>query len=246
MAGPIPTPPPLPTEDQQITLVSVRDGQITVLPARVLVVRPHKVALSLEAPSSEVQRWVDGHAVTLLYTHGEHILRLRSELREVVGPDRITVEPMGDAKEGDRRDFRRADMSVQVYAKRAESKDPGKAREAQLASPVALDDPGFALQVVNLSGSGVSFNSSEPIESDDLVDVRLVVDLPPKRMIAVIGRAVRIVPGTDGGPANIAVRFAELSEGDQDAIIYGVFSHHFATEGLEGALSVMGDDDAQN
>src|SRR5689334_3967790 len=115
---PAPQPAPLPEEDQQVTIVSVRDGHISVLPARVLVTRPHKIALSLDSPSAEAQRWSDGQSLTLLYTMGEHIMRLRAELRERVADDRVTVEPIGDAKEGDRRDFRRADVDARIRVRK--------------------------------------------------------------------------------------------------------------------------------
>lgn len=226
-----PLPAPLPEEDQQVTIVSVRDGQISVLPARVLVTRPHKIALSLEGPSSEVQRWSDGQAITLLYTQGEHIMRLRAELRERVAEDRVTVEPIGDAKEGDRRDFRRADVDVRIRVRRCDTSDTAQARDRQLATPIGEDSPEFESQNVNLSGSGVSFEASEELALDDLVDIRMALDMRPRRVVSVIGRIVRLVKPDAPRPI-IAARFAELSEADQDAVIYSVFAAHFATVGL--------------
>lgn len=224
-------PAPLPEEDQQVTIVSVREGHISVLPARVLVTRPHKIALSLDAPSAEAQRWTDGQTLTLLYTVGEHIMRLRTELRERVADDRVTVEPIGDAKEGDRRDFRRADLDARIRIKRCETKDTAIAREQQLATQVAEDSPEFEMQRINLSGSGVSFEAREPFELDDVVDVRIVLEMRPRRTVAIIGRVVRHVKPDAPRPI-VAVRFAELSEADQDAVIYSVFAAHFATVGL--------------
>jgi len=230
-SNPGPLPSQLPEEDQQVTLVSVRDGQISVLPARVLVTRPHKIALSLEGPSSEVQRWSDGQSLTLLYTQGEHIMRLRAELRERVSEDRVTVEPIGEAKEGDRRDFRRADVHVRIRVRRCDSTDTALARDKQLATPIGEDSPELELQNVNLSGSGVSFESTESLPLGDLVDIRLVLDVRPRRVVSIIGRIVRHVRPDLPRPI-IAARFAELSEADQDAVIYSVFAAHFATVGL--------------
>lgn len=223
----------LPEEDQQVTIVSVRDGHISVLPARVLVTRPHKIALSLDAPSAEAQRWTDGQSLTLLYTQGEHIMRLRAELRERVADDRVTVEPIGDAKEGDRRDFRRADVDARIRARRCSTLDTAIAREQQLATPVPDDSPDFESQNVNLSGSGVSFETREELAVDDIVDMRLSLDLRPRRVVALIARVVRSVK-IDNLRSTVAVRFAELSEADQDAVIYSVFAAHFANVGLSG------------
>jgi hypothetical protein len=232
-------PASLPSEDQQVTIVSVREGNISVLPARVLVTRPHTIALSLDAPSAEAQRWTDGQSLTLLYTQGEHIMRLRAELRERVSDDRVTVEPIGEAKEGDRRDFRRADVEARIRARRCPTRDTAVARDLQLKTEVAEDSPEFELQTVNLSGSGVSCRTSEPFEVEDLVDLRLVLEMRPRRVVSMIGRIVRVIDPENPKPI-IAVRFAELSEADQDAVIYSVFSAHFATVGLGGDL---GDED---
>lgn len=227
---------PMPVEDQQVTIVSVRDGNISVLPARVLVVRPHKVALSLDTPSAEAQRWQDGQALTLLFTHGEHIMRLRAELRERVADDRVMVEPIGEAKEGDRRDFRRADVDARLRVKKCASRDTALAREEQLATPVADDSPEFERQTINLSGSGVSFESDTRFDQEDLLDIRVSLDLRPRRVVTMIGRIVRVFDLAERPRPVVAVRFAELSEADQDAVIYAVFAAHFATVGL-------GDDD---
>lgn len=232
-----PLPALLPDEDQQVTIVSVRDGNISVLPARVLVTRPHKIALSLEAPSAEAQRWTDGQSLTLLYTHGEHIMRLRAELRERVADDRVTVEPIGEAKEGDRRDFRRADLEARIRIRKCPSRDTAEARERQLATPLPEESPEFEIQSVNLSGSGVSFEANEPFELDDLVDIRVVLEMRPRRIVSMIGRVVRHVRPDLPKPM-VAVRFAELSEADQDAVIYSVFAAHFATVGLGNELTL--------
>ncbi|MFO0748984.1 MAG: PilZ domain-containing protein [Myxococcota bacterium] len=242
--------PALPDEDQQITLVSVCDGNISVLPARVLVTKAHIIALSLEAPSSEPQRWEEGQIVTLLYTRGEHIMRLRAELRERVADDRLTVEPLGEAKEGDRRDFRRADLDTRIWLKRSPTRDPAEARALQAQTHVPDDDPGFEVQTLNLSGSGASFLAAEPMEAEDLVDVRIALDMRPRRTVSMIARVVRVIRMGAGRPV-IAVRFAEISEADQDAIIYSVFARHFATSGLGDALndlelgSAKDEDDAE-
>jgi len=236
MTGTSPLPAPLPDEDQQITLVSVCDGNISVLPARVLVTKPHKIALSLEAPSTEPQRWDEGQIVTLLYTRGEHIMRLRAELREKVADDRLTVEPLGEAKEGDRRDFRRADIDTRVWVKRLTTRDTIEARAHQATTSVAEDDTGFEAQSINLSGSGASFFLKENVEAEDLLDIRISLDMRPRRTVQMIGRVVRVIPMGEGRPI-VAVRFAEISEADQDAIIYSVFARHFATSGLGDALN---------
>lgn len=222
------SPPPLPSEDQQVTIVSVQDGQISVLPAKVLVARPQKLALELESPTQDSQRWAPDHIFTILYTEDELILRLRAQLTERVDNARVTVTPLGPAREGDRRDFRRADMEVRVFARVADTTDTGIARENQLADAIEVDHPGFVSCPVNISGSGISFMMAGPVTRESVIDVRLVMPSQPSRVIAFIGTVVRVSPPDEQGLQDVALRFSEFSEAHQDAVIYAVFSHCFA------------------
>jgi len=230
---------PLPQEDQQITLISVRDGNISVTSARALVVKARKIALEIDTALSEPPVWSDEQPLTMIYTHGDRVMRLRGILREQVDVDRITVEPVGDAKEGDRRDYRRADVDVLFYVRRAGTQSPAEARAQQLASPLSSTSPDFVRTPINISGSGLSFNSTEAYAQGELLDVRLVLEQPASALVTVVGQVVRAAQVPAGTSGNYAVRFAELSEGDQDIIVYTVFSNHFAAEGLADALDDM-------
>ncbi len=225
---------PLPHEDQQVTLISVNDGHISVTSARALVVKPHKVALRIGTTVSESPDWAPEQPLTMIYTHGDRVMRLRGVIRDRIADDRVTVEPVGEVKEGDRRDFRRADVKAKVYVRAATSRNAAEARSEQLAHSVAASSPEFISQVVNISGSGLSFNGPVLFEEGSLIDLRLVLERPVSTLVTMIGHIVRASP-IDGG-YRFAVRFAELSESDQDLIVYTVFSNHFAAEGLSEAL----------
>jgi len=234
---------PLPQEDQQVTLISVREGNISVTSARTLVVKPHKIALELDSALSELPSWSIDQALTMIYTHGDRVMRLRATVREQIDQERVTVEPVGEVKEGDRRDFRRADVDARVYSKRSPTTSPSEARTLQLAESVPLSSGAFRRQVINISGSGLSFTSPEVYAMGELVDVRLVLDRPTNAMVTMIGHLVRAVPGEGGELGTYAIRFAELSESDQDLIVYTVFSNHFAAEGLGDALDLAASGD---
>lgn len=231
---------PLPQEDQQVTLISVRDGNISVTSARALVVKPRKLALKIDASLSEPPVWSDEQALTMIYTHGDRVMRLRGILREQVDAERITVEPVGEVKEGDRRDYRRADVEARIFSRPVNTQSPSEARKSQLAHAVPQTSPLFEVQTVNISGSGVSFTSSQRYVQGELVDLRLILEQPAAAVVTVVGQVVRAVEGT---PHSYAVRFAELSEADQDIIVYTVFSNHFAAEGLSDALDDLSEDD---
>lgn len=224
-----------------MTLISVREGNISVTSARALVVKAHKIALKVDTVISEPPDWSEGQSLTMIYTHGERVMRLRGVLCEQVGADRITVEPVGEVKEGDRRDYRRADVPARIHATRADTTSPAEARAAQMALQVTPDTEAFSSQTVNISGSGLGFTWVDTFAVGDLLDVRLVLDQPAAALVTVIGQVVRAVPGAAGAPASYAIRFAELSEADQDIIVYTVFSNHFAAEGLSDALDDFDD-----
>ncbi len=230
---------PLPAEDQNITLIAVREGNISVTSAKVLVVKPSAIALEVNTNVSEPPDWEDAQPVTLIYTHEDRVMRLRASVDERVSETRLLVKPIGDAMEGDRRDFRRADVAAKVYVERI----AGTMADAREAQAVAITDSArFDDQTVNLSGSGVSFLSGLPFEAGDIVDVRLILSAPTTAHVSIIGRVVRVF---DGDPLKkIAVRFAELSEAHQDILVYTVFSSHFESEGLADAFEDLKPGDA--
>ncbi len=227
---------PLPSDDQLVTMVSVRDAEIYVTSARVLVSKPTAIGLRVDTSLSEPPQFERAQPLTLLYTRGDRVLRLKAVVREPIDTERLTVQPVGDVKEGDRRDFRRADVKARIYFETLDVADAEAARAAQQATEI--DDDAFAEQTVNLSGSGVSAFAPEALEVATLLDLRIVLPLPTPQLVSVVAEVVRSIPGDDG--FTIAMRFAEISESDQDLVVYTVFSRYFEEEGMadEFALQV--------
>ena len=229
---------PLPAEDQLVTMVSVKDGSIYVTSARVLVSNPKSLGLRIDTRLSEPAPFERGQSLTLLYALDERVMRVKALVSSPIDEERLTIQPVGDVKEGDRRDFRRADLAVDVAVQACR---PGvsaeQARSAQLASE--LDSGLFGHQVINLSGSGVQVSSKVDWESGTLLDIRMVLPLQQQTTVCVIGEVVRMLDLHDEHGRRVAIRFAELSESDQDLIVYTVFSRHFRDQGFSEELTLQ-------
>ena len=144
---------------------------------------------------------------------------------------------MGQSKEGDRRDFRRADLPARIFVGASESSDIGEVRREQLATE--QPDELYVEQSINLSGSGVQVSVKEDYEGGTLLDVRLVLPLATPTTVCVVGQVVRMLDITTDAGRRMAVRFLEIAEPDQDLIVYTVFSRYFSDEGMSDELSLQ-------
>jgi c-di-GMP-binding flagellar brake protein YcgR len=212
-----------PHEDQQITLVSVRDGDISVSSATVVPGPDRMVTVEVDKSSQDSLSLEIDQPVTLLYSSDERVMRLKASVSEIQSPSQIIFTPLENAKEGDRRDYRRADVDAKVFCEPLDGEDVGVARAAQAARQVR--DEEYGEQSINLSGSGITIDAPEPLAANTLLDLRLGLPLLPDGPIQVIGRVVRAFDEVAG--VRLAVRFAEISEADQDKVVYAVFSRCF-------------------
>ena len=221
---------PLPQEDQLVTMVSVRNGNIYVSSALVLVVKPTTIALQLDRKLAEPPDFDTAQPLTVLYARGDRVMRLKAVVRERIDEERITVEPVGDVKEGDRRDYRRADIVARFYC-RAGGDDAAVVREQQIRDAIDPSDDAFVEQTINLSGSGISCEGATEHPAGTLLDCRVLLPLPTPTLVTMVSEVVRCDP-TGDGRFRSALRFQQISEHDQDLVVYMVFSRLFEGEGL--------------
>jgi hypothetical protein len=226
---------PLPSEEQILTVVSVRDGNISVTSARVLASTDTAIGVHIDMTKGEKPVYARAQPLTLLYTRGQRVLRLKAVVRDSMDDGRLTVEPVGDIKEGDRRDFRRANIKAPIALVAFETRDPRIAREDQLNKELADSD--YSDVAFNLSGSGLQVASKRTWESGVLIDVRIKLPLPNPREVKILGEVVRML-GDSVEEQRLACRFTEISEGDQDLIVYTVFSRYFEDESLTDDLEL--------
>ena len=67
----------------------------------------------------------------------------------------------------------------------------------------------------------------------------MVLPLQQQTTVCVIGEVVRMLDLHDDNGRRVAIRFAEISEPDQDLIVYTVFSRHFKDEEIPDELSLQ-------
>jgi hypothetical protein len=214
-----------PKEDQMVTAVTVRDGNARVLAGSVVVSKPRGIVVEFEKPLPE-----KGQILTLLYGGSERVLRLRTRTVEIISDTKVLVEPEGDVTEGERREFLRAssELPTSVATTTADGALPG---------PVSVEEAGaWTAEMLDLSGSGVSFPYDSVADKGDHFSVQAVIDEPVPHVVSATGVVVRCLPEEDGRH-RVAIHFTEISENDRDVLINYVFRRYYEAlaERLHGA-----------
>ena len=92
--------------------------------------------------------------------------------------------------------------------------------EIVLKSLVRMQPGGVSmprLTDVNISAAGMNFRSRRPLRAGELLDLRLI--LPPFFSIQARAEVVRVAPHESGDGQEIAVKFTEISQDDQERLI---------------------------
>jgi c-di-GMP-binding flagellar brake protein YcgR len=202
-------------------MVSVRDGNIYVTSANALVVKESTIALRIDTSLNAPPDFQRAQPVTILYTGDDRVLRLKAVVRERIDDVRLTVEPVGDVKEGDRRDYRRVDMDVQLHVSDVATMEAAERSEHLASGPTGT----LEKHAVNISGSGVQWTGSHQWAHDQLVLIEMGLGGDGDDVIRAIGQVVRSIEVDDGHQT--AVRFVEISESAQDKIVHAVFACFF-------------------
>lgn len=84
------------------------------------------------------------------------------------------------------------------------------------------DLPCIKTMQVNISGSGLSFDSQDDYEMGDVLELKIVFPETPDMMICVYGQVVKIGNGESEG-RRISVRFSVIDEEIRDRIVKYVF-----------------------
>lgn len=89
-----------------------------------------------------------------------------------------------------------------------------------------LDDENASAQSVqtpvNISGGGIRIPVREPLREGSQVGLEIIVDIPRPRVIECVAVVVRAFPL--GGVMQLALRFVDIEEEDQDAIVAYCFA----------------------
>jgi hypothetical protein len=207
----------LPLEGQSLTVVLVRDGNVHVLTAVVIVAKPRSIALAFQLEDDK-PRPARGDLLTLAYSNDVYVLRLRAEVVEVIGDKKALVRPLGEVSRGERREFIRAAANVRINAHTVASDYELIEGDVAQSEWRVWDE-----QEVNLSGSGIRFVTKEACKKGQFMHVQLVLlPLPAKPVVQLLGEVVR-ARSNDGNSYDVALNFASVQENCRDQLINCVF-----------------------
>ncbi len=216
-----------PLEDQMVTAVTVKKGDAHVLSGITLLAKQRGIIVRFEP--HEADHIPDkGQTVTLLYAGGERVLRLRTVVAEIIEGLKLLLEPVAEVTEGERREFLRAEATVQLYCDvvSEEYELPGSAPDEGAQ--------GWVEQIVDLSGSGVKFLWSGLCKKGDTLFIRMVLPSPNNPTVNTLGHVVRAKHHAETGRLDVAVHFDRVEERDRDLMINCVFRKYY--EQLGSAL----------
>jgi hypothetical protein len=79
----------------------------------------------------------------------------------------------------------------------------------------------FALEVTELSGSGLKFSSQEKFEIGQRMEIVLILGQVPPQYSSMVGEITRI--SHDGARSDYILKFTDIRESNQDAIVKFIF-----------------------
>lgn len=214
-----------PAEDQMVTTVTVRDGNAHVLKGTTVLAKARGVVVRFDGSEAENMP-TKGQTVTLLYSGGARVMRLKCAVTEVIDGLKLLLEPLGAATEGERREFLRTAADVKLYAEVVgpEYRLPGETEPFEV--------PGWIDLELDLSGSGIKFLWDSLCQGGDLMFVRMVLPTPQAPVVNGIGEVVRAKHDAASGKLDVALHFTSMSETDRDLIINYVFRKYYEALGL--------------
>jgi hypothetical protein len=96
-----------------------------------------------------------------------------------------------------------------------------------LASPKREDVASMAMEPLNISGSGVSLIAKEPFHKGEIVEIRVVLQTYPAKILNLYGEVVRVESTPDNsGKYIIGIRFMDMSEEVRNEILKFDFKKH--------------------
>lgn len=209
----------LPTTGQQVTVVVVSGEDALVTPAEVLVSDEDSIVVEVRGSKSPPSR---GDRVTLLYSVGEGVMRLKTRCLEVYRESRWILEADAPPVPGERRDYYRADVEVGVAVVRDLPADREAARADLRRRADRLPIGDLPRLAADLSGSGMRFAPPEPLGDGSTVGLLIALDPSHGPIYGVEANVLRT--GQDG---RVALTFEQPSPALQEAVVTAVFRQRY-------------------
>ena len=223
-----------PQDDQTITVLGINKGNVSVGVATIVLSKASRIVIHLE--DDEHGTPVKGQSFTLLYDRGgEHILRLKTKITDVIQGGKCFLEPTGPVSEGERREFLRAQVTGRSYLERVEDD------YELIEEHGSVDSSRWYEQEMDLSGSGVKLEWDGSCKKGDRLRVSMVFEgnqLP----VTAVGEVVRARPGKgEKRLLDVAVHFVELSESGRDRLNNVVFKYFYQQVGSRFGTTLVQD-----
>lgn len=221
----------LPPEGRWVTVFCVCQGKPVVILGRVLLAREGILGLRTEVPMEDL----GACPATVLYEASGFSMHWRGRIREWLDPDRPLLVFEQPPRQGERREFIRAELTLGVHLESVPSvcSDDEAVLEWTREQPAMEDSWSFRPELIDLSGSGLRLEWSKGFRKGQsilvaLMDVgdreTLVLNLP--------ARVVRSKPLGGQGNFDLALHFLALSEDQRDRVHHLVFQARAAELGL--------------
>ena len=218
---------PYPSVDQLVTGIAIAEGNVSVLTGKILVARPHSIAIEFEHdPKGFVP--MQGNKITLMYPWEDYILRLKTSVEDVVDSSRYLLTPVAEVSKGERREFLRAEVGVRLFVE--QNDDPDSA----VSSTYSPDETRhWREQVVDLSGGGIRFTTDVTCKKGDQLLVALALKETKDTTLVAPGNVVRAKTTDDPGILDVALAFTALDESTRDLLVNQVFRRYYQDLGTK-------------
>jgi hypothetical protein len=208
----------LPKEKQQVTMVTVRDGEAFVGIGRILNIEGDNVVLEpTDAPFDPHE----GMRVTLLYAGEDRVMRWRTNFEGNFQTERWALSSSSLPEPGERRDFYRANVEVAYRFVSLVSDDLDEANVGLEDTAAQFEVRDLGTTTADLSGSGVKFSASHNLRKGENSGLLLSISAGSGGILGVVVEPVRI-KGDE-----VALTFHQISSELQDDIVAAVFRQRY-------------------
>ena len=208
----------LPKEQQQVTMVTVRDGEAFVGIGRVLNVEADTVVMEPTDSPFEPQ---EGMRETLLYAGEDRVMRWRTNFEGSFNTGRWALSSSSQPEPGERRDFYRANVEIAFRFVSLVSGDLDEANVGLADSATQYGRDDLALTTADLSGSGAKFSTPHSLRKGENAGLLLSIAAGSGDILGVVVEPVRI-KGDE-----VALTFHQISPELQDDIVAAVFRQRY-------------------
>jgi hypothetical protein len=216
-----------PNLDKLVTIITMDKGEALVTHGTVLVSKQNLVAVAIAAADAILPRAKDNPA-TIIYGDGDLTFLLRGRVMEAIKPDRLVISTPQPPRIGERREFIRADISLDVRIEKAPDTVTTPEAARTWTEDFTTDDGAYCFQSseVDLSGSGVRLNYpvTDLRKGDYAIFTCCFPDSVPQTLLHLPAVVVRAKPAQGIDEAmNLALTFLGLKETESDLLNVVVF-----------------------